>query len=123
MEFSVNNTFFKGKIDMNNISTIKSYNKDYIVDYNEKNLSQIINDEYETNDFIIIDRNVFNLDKNSLSGIDDKYFYLFDATEETKNINIHLIHNIYILKNYSLLYEFLNNNIQNFIFIFIYNLL
>lgn len=87
MNFSVNNTCFNGDIDISNSSIIKSYNKDYYVQYNEKSLSQIINDEYEPNDFIIIDRNVFNLDKNSLSKIDNKYFYLFDATEETKNIN------------------------------------
>ena len=87
MEFRVNDTFFTGEIDINNISTIKSYNKDYLVNYNDKSLSQIIDDQYESNDFIIIDRNVFNLDKDSLSKIDNKYFYIFDATEETKNIN------------------------------------
>jgi 3-dehydroquinate synthase len=87
MIFSVNKTNFKGEIDIKDTSIIKSYNKDYFVDYNEKTLSQIINDEYEVNDFIIIDRNVFNLDKNSISKIDNKYFYLFHATEDTKNIN------------------------------------
>lgn len=87
MEFSVNDTFLKGEIDMSNYSTIRSYNKDYYVKYNDNSLSQIINDEYEEKDFIIIDRNVFNLDVNCLSKINNNYFYLFDATEENKNIN------------------------------------
>ena len=86
MNFSVNDTFFTGEIDMNDNSTIKSYNKNYSVEYNSKTLSQIINDEYEKDDFIIIDRNVFNLDKSSLNNIDDSYIFIFDATEHTKNI-------------------------------------
>jgi|LauGreDrversion4_2_1035121.scaffolds.fasta_scaffold10230_7 hypothetical protein len=44
--------FLKGILDMGNTSTIKSYNKDYFVYYNDKTLSQIINENYEDNDFI-----------------------------------------------------------------------
>lgn len=86
MEFKVNSTFFSGKIDNNDEVTIKSYNKDYNVVYNQNNLSKIINDEYITNDFIVIDRNVFNLDINSLQNINSKYFFIFDAIENNKTI-------------------------------------
>lgn len=86
MEFKVNNTCFSGNIDNNDDVTIKSYNKDYYVIYNQNSLSKIINEEYNLNDFIVIDRNVFNLDVNCLQNIDSKYFFIFDAVENNKNI-------------------------------------
>jgi 3-dehydroquinate synthase len=87
MDFCVSNTNFSGDIDKNNNVLIKSYNKNYEVIYNKNTLLEIINENYNKNDFIIIDRNVFHLDANSLDNIDQKYFYLFDATEETKTID------------------------------------
>lgn len=86
MNFSVNSTKFRGPIEMDNTAMIKSYNKDYFVEYNSKTLQQIINEEYEVDDFIVIDRNVYNLDMNCLSKIDSKYYYIFDATEQNKSI-------------------------------------
>jgi 3-dehydroquinate synthase len=86
MEFKVNNTSFSGIIDNNDKVTIKSYNKDYNVIYNQNNLSKIINEEYNLNDFIVIDRNVYNLDHNCLQNIDSKYFFIFDAIENNKTI-------------------------------------
>jgi 3-dehydroquinate synthase len=86
MEFKVNETSFSGNIDNNDEVTIKSYNKDYNVIYNQNNLSKIINDEYETNDFIVIDRNVYNLDDSCLENINSKYIFIFDAVENNKTI-------------------------------------
>lgn len=87
MEFSVNNTSFCGEIDVNDNVEIKSYNKTYSLEYNKKTLSQIIEDEYVKDDFIIIDRNVFNLDNLSLKNINESYIFMFDATEHTKNMD------------------------------------
>ena len=98
MEFSVNNTFFCGDIDKNDKVTIKSYNKNYDVFYNKNTLSEIINNEYEKNDFLFIDRNVYNLHQNSLINIEPKYYFIFDAIEDTKSIDI-------VLKIVDLLFE------------------
>jgi 3-dehydroquinate synthase len=98
MEFSVNNTFFCGDIDKNDKVTIKSYNKNYDVIYNKNTLSEIINNQYEKNDFLFIDRNVYNLDQNSLINIEPKYYFIFDAIEDTKSIDI-------VLKIVDLLFE------------------
>lgn len=86
MNFIVNTSLFSGIIDNSNKVDIKSYNKIYNVFYNKNNLSEIINEEYEINDFIVIDRNVYNLDKYCLSKFDSKYFYIFDAIENNKTI-------------------------------------
>jgi len=86
MNFKVNSTSFSGVIDSNDKVHIKSYNKIYNVVYNQNNLSKIIDEEYETNDFIVIDRNVYNLDNNCLQNIDTNFFFIFDAIESNKTI-------------------------------------
>jgi len=86
MEFKVNNSFFSGDIDNNNNVNIKSYNKNYDIIYNQNNLLENINNEYQKNDFIIIDKNVYNLDKNCLNNIDKKYYFIFDAIESNKTM-------------------------------------
>ena len=98
MDFKVNTTSFSGTIDTNDNVDITSYNKIYNVSYNQNNLSKIINDEYETNDFIVIDRNVYDLDKSCLQNIDSKYFFIFDAVENNKTIES-------VLKIVDLLFE------------------
>ena len=98
MEFSVNNTFFCGEIDKGDKVTIKSYNKDYDVIYNKNTITEIINNEYETKDFVFIDRNVYNLDPICLNNIETKYYFIFDATEDTKSIDT-------VLKIVDLLFE------------------
>jgi len=86
MEFIVDHTFFSGDIDKSDNVDIKSYNKMYNVIYNQHHLCKIIHEEYETNDFIVIDRNVYHLDKNCLQNIDSKYVFIFDALENNKNV-------------------------------------
>ena len=81
MDFKVNTTSFSGMIDDNNNVNIKSYNKIYNVIYNQHNLSKIVDEEYEKNDFIVIDRNVYQLDESCLQNIDSKYFFIFDAAK------------------------------------------
>lgn len=98
MEFIVDHTSFSGDIDKSDNVTIKSYNKNCNVIYNQKSLSEIIYYEYEKNDFIFIDRNVYNLDKNCLQNIDPKYFQIFDAIENNK-----IVENV--LKVVDLLFE------------------
>lgn len=105
MNFIVNNTSFHGEIDKNDIVSIKSYNKNYEVIYNNDSLVTIINNIFNKNDFIIIDRNVFHLDKKCLDNINDKYVFIFDASENTKTIES-------VLKIIDLLFE-VNFNKKN----------
>lgn len=62
MEFIVNYKNFDSILDENNEVTIKSFNKIYNVIYSNKNLNTLVKENFEKNDFIIIDRNVYNLD-------------------------------------------------------------
>ena len=86
MKFHVNDTTFSGEMDTSDKVEIKSYNKTYDVVYNQKSLGELINENYEANDFVVIDRNVYNLDTNCLSKINSKYYYIFDANEDNKNM-------------------------------------
>jgi len=90
MEFYVNNTKFNGKLDFSDTLKIKSSNKDYEVLYNSKNLYDLVSEIYKENDFIIIDRNVYNLDKSVFENILNNVL-IFDATENNKNIENVLI--------------------------------
>jgi len=105
MNFVVNKTSFNGEIDKNDIVTIRSYNKNYEVIYNNDSLVTIINSIFNTNDFIIIDRNVFHLDNKCLDNINGKYVFIFDASENTKTIET-------VLKIVDLLFE-VNFNKKN----------
>ena len=87
MNFCVNNKYFSGDVDTNDYVEIKSYNKIYNVNYNNKNLSELINENYNVNDFIIIDRNVFNLDTRCLNNIDENLYFIFDANEDNKTMD------------------------------------
>uniref|UniRef100_A0A6C0I101 Uncharacterized protein n=1 Tax=viral metagenome TaxID=1070528 RepID=A0A6C0I101_9ZZZZ len=92
----INETTFYYTMDTSDEITIKSYNKNYNVIY-KNDIDQIMN-IYNANDFIIIDKNVFELYKNILSKIDQKYYYIFNAIEDNKNIHS-------ILSIIDLLYE------------------
>ena len=100
MNFIVNNTIFNGEIDMKTQINIKSYNKIYEVIYNNNTLTELININYNNNDFIVIDRNVYNLDNTCLNNINSNYYFIFDATEETKTMDsvLNIIDILYKLK-------------------------
>ena len=88
MLFEIENTYFNCDIDIGNVINIKSYNKKYNVTYEKDEINTIIKNIYNDNDFIIIDRNVYNLYNNLLEfiNIDTTKYYLFDAIEENKSI-------------------------------------
>jgi 3-dehydroquinate synthase len=86
MSFIVNNTFFSGNVETSDVSSIKSYNKTYNVTYTKNNIREVVKDIYQEKDFVIIDKNVYNLYENILGEIDNKYYFLFDAIEDNKNI-------------------------------------
>ncbi len=71
--------------EINNIN-IKSYNKIYSVNFSNKDLIQLINENYEYNDFIVIDKNVFNLNKDCLNNLNKSYIYFFEANEDNKSM-------------------------------------
>ena len=86
MEFSVNDTTFTGEITFDNTLSILSLKHDYNVEYSNDDLTNIVNMLYHDGDIIFIDRNVYNLQPESFK---DKLAntYIFDATEETKNMS------------------------------------
>ena len=106
MNFIIDQQSFNSEINLlENKTLIKSYNKDYNVIYSNKNLSEIINENYNQNDFIIIDENVYNLDNNSLSNINKEFYHIFVADENNKTME-------YVLKIIDLLLE-INFNKKN----------
>lgn len=84
MEFKIEDVEFKGIIDLSNEICIKSLYKNYNVYYSNKNLNNIINEIYTNNDFIFIDRNVYNLDPDTFNCLNN--IMIFDAIENNKNI-------------------------------------
>ena len=92
------------QLDSNN-TIIKSYNKEYTVEYNNNKLKEIIIETYKSGDFIFIDKNVFNLDNTCLNTIENKNIVFFDAIEENKtmdsvlNITDCLMHHSFNKKN------------------------
>jgi 3-dehydroquinate synthase len=106
MNFIIENKVFTNHIDLSEEKTmIKSYNKDYAVIYSQNKLTELIKEYYNDKDFIIIDKNVFNLDVLSLSSIDSRYYHIFEALESNKNME-------YVLKIIDQLLE-LNFNKKN----------
>jgi len=87
MEFNVNDTKFSLCIDESETSSIKSYSKLYNVVYSNENLYNLVKENYQENDFIILDNNVFNLDTSAFHNINKKYIYKLNAIEENKNID------------------------------------
>ena len=84
MEFRVDDVEFKGNVDLSDEICVKSLYKNYNVYYSNKNLNTIIQEIYKNNDFIFIDRNVYNLDPDALVGLNN--IIIFDAIENNKNI-------------------------------------
>jgi len=82
MNFYVNDIEFNNEINKGNELFIKSYDKDYYVSYSNKNLNTLLNETYNEKDFIIIDKNVYNLSPHTFDNIPNNYCYLFNAVEE-----------------------------------------
>ena len=88
MNFIVNNKNFENELDFSDKITIKSFNKNYDVLYSNKNLEILMNEIYEENDFIFIDRNVFNLSPETFDNANILYnFLIFDANEDNKSMD------------------------------------
>ena len=90
MDFYINGNHFSGELDLSDILKIKSLSKNYEVEYSNNNLEQLISKIYKDNDFIIIDRNVYNLDQSIFQNIYDNIL-IYDAVEDNKNIENVLI--------------------------------
>ena len=84
MEFEIDNYNFSKEIDLSDNIKIKSLSKTYDVFYSKKDLDTLINELYESNDFIFIDRNVYNL--SPLIFQNNKNIMIFDAIENNKVI-------------------------------------
>ena len=85
MNFQVNDTKFSGDLCLDDTLSISSLRHDYQVEYCNKTLHALITETYCQNDIVFIDRNVYNLSIDTFTPIQDKT-YIFDATEETKNM-------------------------------------
>lgn len=86
MEFQVDDYKFTGEIDLSDNIKIKSSTKIYDVFYNNQNLINLITEIYQLNDFIFIDKNVYNLEPSVFKSIDNKYILIFNALETNKSI-------------------------------------
>lgn len=100
LEFAINSTNIKTVIDLaGNIHNINSLNHNYTVYYNNYNLDQLINENYDINDYIFIDKNVYKLIIKSSIFI-DKPVFIYNAIEDNKNIEnvLQLIDALYNIK-------------------------
>ena len=68
MFFSAQDIIFSTELDFSDTLHIKSSRKIYDVDYTNKSLDTIVNEVYEVNDLIFIDRNVYNLSPTTFTG-------------------------------------------------------
>jgi len=91
MNFTINNTDFSDDNFLNNLSSnhllIKSFNKVYDVIYNNTTLNNILKLVYLNNDFILIDRIVYNLYQNDILIQNDSNVYIYDASEDNKTMD------------------------------------
>jgi 3-dehydroquinate synthase len=84
MIFSVNGKQFNYEFNDDNNIKINSSRKIYDVNYTNNNIENIINEIYVKDDFIFIDRNVYNLSPNTFNNLSK--ILIFDANEDNKNI-------------------------------------
>ena len=89
MEFYINNNLIKSEINLSDSIEIQSYNKKYNVIYSNNDLKNIIKNIYNKGDFIVIDRNVYNLDISTFENIPN--IYQLDAFEKYKTIETVLL--------------------------------
>jgi len=95
MEFEIDNIKFTAQIDLSDEIAINSASKRYNVYYNNKNLHELVKEIYEKNDFIFIDKNVYNLSSSTFDDISN--LLIFDAIESNKTIEsvLNLTDNLY----------------------------
>jgi 3-dehydroquinate synthase len=84
MEFEIDDIHFNGHINLSGNIQIKSLLKTYDVCYSNNNLDTLLKEAYEHNDFIFIDKNVYNLNYNSFNNLTN--ILIFDAIEQNKVI-------------------------------------
>jgi len=87
MEFVACGTRFAGPICRGETVTIRSAIGLYTITYASKTLSELVNEAYVENDFIVVDRNVYLLDTRCFDG---KRYIILDATEPNKVIETSL---------------------------------
>lgn len=94
MSFTIDDHKFDFEMDLSDSIEISSLNKKYNVSYSNKDLNELVNEIYLLNDFIFVDRNVFNLSEYTFK---NRNVLIFDATEESKNIEsvLKLTDNLY----------------------------
>lgn len=106
MSFTINSTVFTDNDFSNNILSnhlkIKSFNKIYDVIYNNSSLDDILNITFNKNDYVLIDRNIYNLYKCEFLIQNDSNIYIYDATEDNKTMESVLdIIDVLYSKNFS----------------------
>ena len=84
MIFTVCNKNFNYDFNDDDNIIIHSSRKKYTVNYSNNNIENIVNDIYVKDDFIFIDRNVYNLSPATFNQISK--ILLFDANEDAKCI-------------------------------------
>ena len=84
MIYIVNNKKFNYEFNDDNNIKINSSRKIYDVNYSNNNIENIVNEIYVKDDFIFIDRNVYNLSPNTFNNL--SIILIFDANEDNKNI-------------------------------------
>ena len=101
MNFIINKTLFSNanlftELSLENIK-INSFNKEYDVIYDNNKLDHILNSNYSKNDFILIDRNVYNIYNNDV--LNNSNVYIYDALEDNKTMDsvLDIIDNLYKL--------------------------
>jgi 3-dehydroquinate synthase len=87
MNFTINTKKFSGDINMHDFVEVKSYSHTYDVVYDNSSLKQLILNNYQDLDYVLIDKNVYNLDNTCLQNVNSKHIFLLDAIEENKTID------------------------------------
>lgn len=87
MEFVACDTRFKGVVCSGESDRIRSATGTYDITYTSKTLNELVAESYVDNDFIVVDRNVYQLDTLCFDG---KGYMILDATESNKVIETSL---------------------------------
>ena len=78
MFFTAQDVEFSTELDFSDTIQIKSSRKVYDVNYTNKSLDILVNEVYQENDMIFIDRNVYNLSPTTFTNIINAF--IFDAS-------------------------------------------